>query len=233
MKNKAYTTADRESGAIFDYIVVALLLGSLWGFFEVFFKDVLAMGGRPFTSAIMTGIGVGLMALGYGLFRKARIFVLIAVFTVLTRMIVVPVIGCSPMCRANAAVALLLLGASTSLVFGAASRAAGNAGVSGGIMAGAAVCISGLAFYPAGLAVAPCAYLQNFAAAGGLSAFLAAEVLWWTLFGSVLFYPGYHAGAALRDAMAALRRRSPAPYYAGIVAASAMMVAVTGLLLMR
>ena len=75
---------------MFDYIVVALLLGSLWGFFEVFFKDVLAMGGRPFTSAIMTGIGVSMMALGYGLFRKARIFILISAFTVLTRMIVVP-----------------------------------------------------------------------------------------------------------------------------------------------
>ncbi len=233
MKAQPYKTSDIESGGMFDYIVVALLIGSLWGFFEVFFKDVLAMGGKPFTSAIMTGIGVGLLALGYGLFRKARIFILISAFTVLTRMIVVPVIGCSPMCRANAAVALILLGASTSLLFGAASRISGNIGATGGLVAGAAVCISGLAFYPAGLAVAPCAYLQNFATSGGMATFLSTEVLWWSLFASVLFYPGYHAGAALRNSMTAFRRVSPVPFYAGVVGASAVMVAVTGLFLMR
>ncbi len=233
MKAQSYKTSDNEPGGMFDYIVVALLLGSLWGFFEVFFKDVLAMGGKPFTSAIMTGIGVSMMALGYGLFRKARIFILISAFTVLTRMIVVPVIGCSPMCRANAVLALLFLGISTTLLFGAASRISGNAGAAGGLLAGAAVSVSGLAFYPAGLAVAPCAYLQNFAAAGGMATFLTREVVWWTLFGTALFYPGYHAGAALRDSVAALRRVSPAPYYAGTVGASALMVAVTVLLLMR
>lgn len=233
MKEQSCKTSDSEPGAMHDYIVVALLLGSMWGFFEVLFKDVLAMGGRPFTSAIMTGIGVGFMALGYGLFRKARIFILISVFTILTRMIVVPVIGCSPMCRANAVVALILLGTSTTLVFGAASRITRATGATGGLWAGSAVFVSGLMFYPAGLAIAPCMYLQNFAAMGGLATFISTEVIRWSLLASLLFYPGYYAGVFLRDGMVVLKRIRPLPFYAGIISASIITVVVTGLLLIR
>ncbi len=220
-------------GSAFNYVVIALLLGSVWGFFEVFFKDVLGMGGKPFASAIMTGIGVAVMAIGYGMFRKAGMFFMISLFTIMARMIVVPVLGCSPMCRANSVVALALLGASTALAFGVSSRVMKNSYKTGGLWAGAGVFVSGVAFYFGGMACAPCQYLQNFASHGGLVSFLKVEVMYWSLFSALLFYPGYRAGVLVRDAMTALRESRPVHYYAGLVSASFVMMLLTGLILMR
>ncbi len=218
--------------SVYNFICIALLLGSVWGFFEVFFKDVLSMGGKPFASAIMTGIGVALMAVGYGLFKKARMFFSIAVFTIFARMIIVPVLGCSPMCRANAVVALALLGASTALAFGISSRFSKNTMKTGGLTAGAGVMVSGVSFYYAGMACAPCQYLQNFTAIGGLATFMSVEVISWAVFSAVLFYPGYLAGVKARKAVNAWSESRPVPYYAALTFSSVMMMLVTGLILL-
>ncbi len=218
--------------SLFNYMMMALFLGALWGFFEVFFKDVLSLGGTPFASATMTGIGVALMAFGYALFKRPGIFATIAVFTIFTRMIIVPILGCSPMCRANAVVALSLLGASTALAFGLASRFRKSNMKYGGLTAGAGVLLSGTLFYPAGLACAPCPYLQAFATGGGFASFMTAEVAGWVLFSAILFYPGYLAGRRLSETLTAWREARPAPYYAALAVGSAVMVLATGLILL-
>jgi hypothetical protein len=231
MKFNNSNNADREKYSMFNFMCVALLLGSIWGFFEVFFKDVLSMGGTPFASSIMTGIGVFMMAIGYGLFRRAGSFFVISVFAIFTRMLIVPILGCSPMCRANAVVALLLLGASTAVAFTLFERVSKNQNKTGGIVAGGGVLFSGTAYYFAGLACAPCQYLKNFAAQGGVTTFLSVEVLWWSLFSAVLFYPGYFVGIKLQGVVSTLHEARPVPYYAALVSASIVVMCVTGLIL--
>ncbi|MBN2159773.1 MAG: hypothetical protein JW807_10280 [Spirochaetes bacterium] len=233
MKFQLHTTKDEEAGGVLDFLCIALLLGSVWGFFEVFFKDVLNMGGKPFASATMTGIGMFLMAAGYGLSGKSRIFLATAVFTICARMIIVPVLGCSPICRANAVIALALLGASCSLVFSASSGFAGRRAGAGVLPAGASVFLSGLAFYPLGITCAPCRYLGNFAAAGGLTAFLKSEVIFWSLFAAVLYYPGFITGTLMKEWIASIRYRKPLAYYAGLFAGSIAMMLATGLMLLH
>lgn len=218
-------------GSAFNYALTALFLGAVWGFFEVFFKDVMSMGGRPFASAIMTGTGMLLMAVGYGMFRRAGAFFLITMCAVATRMIVIPVLGCSPMCRANAALALTLLGAATAVTFAVKERMTRN-WKAGGVAAGAGVLCSGAVYYYAGMACAPCQYLKNFVAQGGLSTFMSVEVIWWGLFAAVMYYPGYLAGERLRGGMDMLRESRPVPYYAALVSASVIMICVTGFVVM-
>lgn len=221
-----------DTYSLLDYICVALLLGAIWGFFEVFFKDVLSMGGKPYTAAIMTGTGVAFMAAGYSFFRKSGVVLAVAVFSIFARMIVVPVLGCSPMCRANAVVALFLLGSFMALSMEASSRAVKNNFKSGGLWVGAGVLFSGISFYFGGMACAPCRYLQNFQQTGGLVSFLRVEVMYWVLFSMVLFYPGYLLGKYARNAVKEFRARRPVPYYAGIVCAGFLILLATGIILL-
>lgn len=216
----------------FNYILTALFLGAVWGFFEVIFKDVFSMGGKPFASATMTGIGLALMAFGYALFKRPGMFFTIAVFTIFARMIIVPVLGCSPMCRANSVVALALLGASTTLAFGLASRFSKNTLKTGGLTAGAGVLLSGAIFYPAGLACAPCQYLQNFVNSGGFATFMTVEVIGWAVFSAVLFYPGYLAGTKAVETVNSWREARPVPYYAALATGIVAMMLATGLILL-
>lgn len=220
-----------QGSSNFDYFCTALLLGSIWGFFEVVFKDVIGMGGKPFASAIMTGIGIAVMSTGYGIFKKNGVFLAVSIFTIFTRMLIVPVLGCSPMCRANSVVALLLLGASTTLAFGVYRKFSNRTINTGGLVAGVGVFISGLSFYYVGMACAPCPYLLTFAGAGGLAAFVQTEVLYWTLFSMVLFYPGYIVGNFISSTLTSLRVSSPVFYYAGIISASFVMMLFTGFIL--
>ncbi len=232
MKLKSHREPGRGFDTAFDYICVALLIGAVWGFFEVLFKDVLNMGGKPFSSAIMTGAGVLLMAAGYGLYRKASIFLIIAVFTSFARMIIVPVLGCSPMCMANSVVALTLLGASMTLAFSVFPKATKNLARTAWLRAGSGVLLSGSCFYYAGLACAPCQYLRNFAASGGVMSFIAAEVLYWALFSAVAFYPGYMVGIYLKNTISAIRVKNPVPYFSCLVSASIIMILATGLIVL-
>lgn len=232
MKFNVSKNSEPAKYSVFNFICTALLLGALWGFFEVFFKDVLSMGGKPFVAALMTGIGVAIMAAGYGLFKRAGMFFAIAVFTVFARMIIVPVLGCSPMCRANAVVALLLLGASTTLAFGLSAKYLKNSARTGGIAAGTGVLFSGVLFYYAGMACAPCQYLLNFATSGGLATFMSTEVIYWVLFSAILFYPGYLVGVNARDSVNSIREHRPVPYYLGMISASVVMMLFTGFILL-
>ena len=232
MKFNAEKTMVPNGFSAINYMMTALFLGAVWGFFEVIFKDVIGMGGKPFASAIMTGIGVALMAFGYALFKRPGMFFTIAVLTIFARMIIVPVLGCSPMCRANSVVALALLGASSTLAFGLASRFSKNPLKSGGLTAGAGALLSGALFYPAGLACAPCQYLQNFVNSGGFSTFMTVEVIGWAVFSAVLFYPGYLAGTKAVEAVNSWREARPVPYYAALATGSVAMMIATGLILL-
>lgn len=232
MKLKSHREPGRGFDTVFDYICVALLIGAIWGFFEVLFKDVLSMGEKPFASAVMTGAGVFMMAAGYGLYRKAGIFLIIAVFTSLARMIIVPVLGCSPMCRANSVVALMLLGASMTLAFGILPDRKSKSGINGCFRAGSGVMLSGVSYYFAGLACMPCQYLRNFASSGGVMSFIAAEVIYWALFSVVAFYPGYMLGIYLKKTISAIRVKNPVPYFSCLISASIIMILVTGLIVL-
>ncbi len=229
MKNNIHS--DSRSNSIFAYFCTAMVLGSLWGFFEVFFKDVLGMGGKPFASAIMTGIGIAVMSTGYGLYKKHGVFITVTVFTIITRMLVVPVLGCSPICRANSVVALLLLGSSVTLAFGIHERLMNGNMAIGGLVAGSGVIISGMVFYYAGMVCAPCPYLLTYSVPGGFAAFIKTEVLYWAFFSTISFYPGYILGNSIRSTLSYLHSSRPGLYYTGIISASFAMMICTGLIL--
>lgn len=231
MRYNNKTANESRMFTMFDYFCGALLLGSIWGFFEVFFKDTLSMGGKPYMAALMSGIGVMIMALGYGLFKRAWIAPVIALFSISSRMLIVPVLGCSPMCRANAVLALILLGAFTGAAFLAASMARRNFFLIGGLSVGSGALLSGISFYYAGLALAPCQYLANFQKIGGLSSFFTMEIIYWIVFTVILFYPGYAAGAWLSTVREYLRKNKPVPYYAGMLCGSAIIILLTGIIL--
>jgi hypothetical protein len=228
MKFNKVTETSTVAFSVFDYACGALLLGSLWGFFEVFLKDVLRMGSQPYTSAVMTGVGVMIMAAGYGLYRKAWIAPATAISSIFARMIIVPVLGCSPICSPNSVIALVLLGTWTGAAFFAFSKS--NRVWHGGLCVGAGTLLSGITFYYAGMACAPCQYLHHFQKIGGLSAFLAMEVAYWTIAAMMLFYPGHAVGMRLSNIVEMLKDNRPLPYYAGILCASFIFIMLIGLI---
>jgi hypothetical protein len=82
------------------------------------------------------------------------------------------------------------------------------AGLSAGLMAGAA-------FYFIGMRVAPCRYLLSFNRPEGFIAWMRAEGLIWGGLGAVFFPAGYLVGERLKDRILGWRLTRPLFYYAG------------------
>ena len=232
MKTKNENVMKNQKFKMADIIAGALLLGAFWGFTEVFLKDVLSLGGKPFTAALMTGIGVAVMAFALAVYKRAGVIMMVAAATVAARMIIVPVLGCSAMCRANACVALLLLGGSMSAAMFLGRNKVNGRSASGGLLSGGAAMVSGGAFFFAGMAVAPCPYLLSFNQAGGFAAFFTAEVMYWAIFSALMFYPGYALGVKMRNSVFTLRNAQPAFYYTGTALGCIALVATTGFMLL-
>jgi hypothetical protein len=215
------TAAGRELRAHLGSVLVAILvLGSIWGLSEVVLGGALRAAGFPYAGALLTGIGIGVMGIGAGAYRKPAMLVGIPFVAVLCKQMVVPILGVSALCKANSCLAVLLEGLALAGVVALAGRRLerGDLGrIASGFSAGL---LSAGAFYFAGMQVAPCPYLLSFNHPGGFAAFLAAEGLLWAAFAGVLFPVGHWVGARVGNRVPALARR-PVLYYAG----SALVVA--------
>lgn len=216
-------------------LVTVLVIGSLWGFSEVVVGSAIRAAGLPFRAGILTGIGMGLMAVALGASRRPALLPGIAMVTALCHQLAVPILHVSFMCRANSALAVLLEGAAlTGVAFLAGRRLAKGIPIQAASGATAALLAAG-AFYFVGLRVAPCQYLLSFARSGGLLAFMLAEGLVWAAFSAALVPVGYWAGARLDRAVQTASLKKPARYYltsAAIIvfcwAASAAVIAAGG-----
>jgi hypothetical protein len=202
-----------RKNAATDTLLVILVLGSLWGFSEVVLSETIKIAGIPFRAGILTGIGMGIMGIAVAMNRKTLPLLGIALVTVAAKELVVPILHCSFMCKANSCAAVLLQGlALSSVIVISGHRIAG--GVFTRAIAGAsAALLSAGAFYYVGINLAPCAYLLSFASQSGIVTFMGAEGIVWAAFSAVFFPIGCAIGARLLNLLPAVKMQKPAAYY--------------------
>ena len=196
-------------------VSIAILgLGSLWSLSEVMLGGAMRNAGLPFRAGILTGVGIGIMGISMGIFRKPLMLLGIALVAILGKQLVVPILHVSIMCKANSCLAVMLQGFALTGVVTLTRRKLdkGNlfriaSGMSAGLLAVTA-------FYFIGMHLAPCPYLMSFNYPGGYKAFLTVEGLVWMTFSGILFPVGYWVGARFRDTIVVLIKRRPLFYFA-------------------
>jgi hypothetical protein len=204
----------KAAPAVRDIVIALIVLGSVWGFLEVGLGGAMKAGDIPYKGDILTGLGIGLMAIGFAFFRKPLMLIGIAAVAVMVRQMAVPMLHLSFFCKANSSLAVMLGGGALAGSVALAGRRIGTskvsrvaAGLSAGLMAGAS-------FYFIGMRVAPCRYLMSFSRPGGFVAWMVAEGFIWAGLGAVFFPLGYLVGKRLRDRVLGWRLTSPRLYYA-------------------
>ena len=223
-------TANPDQDQLTHALIAILVLGSLWGFSEVVVSAAIGAAGLPYRAAILTGIGMGLMAIAFAVFRKPLMPVGLAIVAILCKQLVVPILHLPLMCKANSCLAVLLQGlgaAGTTAILKRRLESNAFARISAGPIAAV---LSAVAFYSAGMRLAPCQYLLAFQGGPGFVAFLAAEAVPWAVTSAVTFPMGYALGKPLRDRLVVLRSLHPALYYganAAVVATSWIASALT------
>lgn len=204
-----------------DALISIVVLGSVWGLVEVVLGSAIRAAGLPFRAGILTGVGVGIMGIAVGAFRKPLTLAGIALVAILCKQLVVPVLHVSVMCKANSCVAVMLEGLALAGVVSLAGRKLHKGTLAKAASGASAALLAAATFYFVGMRVAPCRYLLSFDRPGGFVAFLAAEGLVWAAFSAILFPLGYWMGERLKDAVLALGTRKPWLYYAASAALAA------------
>lgn len=195
-----------------DMALVILVLGSLWGLSEVVLSSAIRAAGLPFRAGILTGIGVGLLAVAAGAFRRPILLALVPPITILCKQLVVPILHVSVLCQANSCLAVLLEGLAVAGVVYLAGRRLGNRLVQAASGGAAALAAAG-AFHVLGTWLVPCNYLLSFSGPVGFARFMLVEGLVWAAFSAAFFPIGYAVGARLRETVLTPARR-PWLYYA-------------------
>ncbi len=202
-----------ESAAKRDVLITILVLGSVWGFLEVVLGGAMKSASIPYKGDLLTGLGIGLMAVCIAIFRRPLFVLGIAVIAVALKQLAVPILHLPFMCKANSCLAVMLAGgalagiataAGPRLDKGALPRVA--TGFSAGLLGSAG-------FYFIGMHMAPCRYLLSFNRPGGLVSFMGAEGLIWAALGGVFFPVGYRIGLGVKESVYGLRMRRPVLYY--------------------
>ncbi|HLE50500.1 MAG TPA: hypothetical protein VI755_00455 [Anaerolineales bacterium] len=192
-----------------DLLIAILVFGSLWGLSEVVLGSAIRAAGLPYRAGILTGVGMGIMGMAIGIFRKPVMLAGIALVAILCKQLAVPILHASVMCEANSCLAVMLEGLALAGVVSLAGRKL-DRGYLIKIVSGAlAALLVAAAFFFIGMQVAPCRYLLSFNRPGGFMAFLAVEGLVWAAFSATLFPLGYWAGARLRDVVPVFGTRKP------------------------
>ena len=202
-------------------LITLVILGSIWGLLEVVGGGAMKAGNIPYKGDILTGLGIGTMAVALAMFRRPLGLLLIAAVAIGVKQLAVPILHLTTFCKANSCLAVMLgagaLAGSAALV-GPRLRRGISARIATGFSAGLLASIS---FYFIGMRVAPCRYLMSFNRSGGFVAFMVAEGLIWAALGGVFFPVGYRVGERLREGALDLRLRRPVLYYT----ASALLIA--------
>ncbi len=225
-----------------DIALAVVLLGSVWGVLEVLLGGVMNQVGVPHRVAIVTGLGMAVMGLGLGAFRRVYMLPLIALVVVCVRQLAVPILHVPLFCKANSCLAVMIeAGALAGLVAVAGSRLTGrgSASTTGGLgkgqwltaaaVGGCAALVASGAFHAAGMRVAPCEHLLSYNRAYGLITYVATRGSFWALSSAVMFPLGFLAGLRMEEPAAAFRRTRSVLYYAASALCAAVCVGASAL----
>ena len=180
-----------------DILIALVILGSIWGLLEVVGGGAMKAGNIPYKGDVLTGLGIGTMAIALAMFRRPLGLLLIAAVAIGVKQTAVPILHLTTFCKANSCLAVMLgAGAlsGTAALVGPRLRRGISARVATGFSAGLLASIS---FYFIGMRVAPCRYLMSFNRSGGFVAFMLAEGLIWAALGGVFFPVGYRVASAV------------------------------------
>jgi hypothetical protein len=207
----------REHLKTVDILIIILILGSLWGLSEVIVNGIIQQTGIPYRSGILIGVGMGLMGIFVGIFKRFSFLIGIALVAILCKQLVVPILGVSIMCKANSCLAVII----DSLALTGAAVLVGHKmykkpkyRIIGGLAAGLS---AGVVFYFVGMKTAPCPSLLTFAGLQGFGLFLLNKCLVWMVFSGIFFPVGYILGNRLKDIVFVIRIKKPLFYYASSV----------------
>ncbi len=205
-----------------DGIILALVLGSLWGLCESVFGNVSRAAGIPFRGGMLTGIGMMLMGFGFGIMRRPLPAMFVALVAAATMQLSVPVLHCSFLCKANSGLAVMLHGGMLAGCLSLYGRRRARTS-SGYALAGfSAAMLSSLVFYFAGMRLAPCAYLLSYNVDGGLVRFLFREGAVWGAFSALLLPAGVMAGSRAAAALYSWKIHRPGVMYGASLASIAV-----------
>jgi hypothetical protein len=204
-------------------LLAVILLGSVWGFFEVVLGGAMKVGEIPYRGDLLTGLGIGAMAVALVLTRRPLVLIGVAAIAVLVKQLAVPILHLPLGCKANSCLAVMLgggalagtvLAAGKTLYRGGGMRGLGPRALTGFAAGG----LAAAGFFFLGMRLAPCPYLLSFNRAGGFIAFMQAEGLIWAALGGFFFPAGFRVGESLQTSLERLHRRNPALYYGGSAA---------------
>jgi hypothetical protein len=196
-----------------EMLTALIILGSAWGFLEVVGGGAMKAGNIPYKGDLLTGLGIGTMAMALAMFRKPSLLIAVAIIAVAVKQLAVPILHLPMFCKANSCLAVMLGGGTLAGCAAVAGRRL-KRGVAPRIATGfSAGLLSSISFYFIGMRVAPCRYLMSFNRPGGFVAFMLAEGLIWAALGGAFFPVGYLVGDRLRAGAFDLRQRRPVLYY--------------------
>jgi len=226
-------TADTKNNLVerksIVYIVIGtLVFGSIWGLSEVGLGGVLSAVDFSYRSGLLTSIGMALMAIALVIYKKPAMLIGIGLVAVLVKLLAVPILHISVMCKANSCIAVFTEAVALSLVAFLLMSAMGksvHARMGGGALA---AIIASVVFYFVGMQVAPCKYLLSFTPAG----FIVTEGLVWAAFSACLLPAGYLAGMKLRETTFPWLARRKLLFYATTAAIIVSCWAISAIVIM-
>lgn len=196
-----------------DIIILVVLSGVLWGVAETLLGNIIRLNAPSLRAGILTGIGMTIVGLFYGIHRKPMLFPVIALITAFSVQLAVPILQCSILCKANSNLAVVLHGSCLSLATIVFNRTGKKSialySIAGFLAAG----LSALVFYYAGMHLAPCNYLLSFRSSGGIAHFMMAEGLVWALFSGIGYPIGITAGRYCVKMLLEWKKRSQYGWY--------------------
>lgn len=207
-------TENRKHQVLVHILIGILVFGSIWGLSEVALGGGLRATQFPYRAGLLTGVGIAIMGAALAIYRKPLMLIGIGLVTVLVKLLAVPILHISVMCKANSCIAVMTESVALSLVavllMGEMSKSI-HARMGSGALA---AIIASVSFYFIGMQVAPCKYLLSFSPVG----FIVTEGLIWAAFSACLLPLGYLAGMKLATKTFPVLTRRVALYYASTVA---------------
>jgi len=205
-----------------DIVLAILVFGSIWGLIEVVGGGALKAWNVPIRPAILTGVGLGVMAILLSAYRRAWLLFAAPIIAMSVKQLVVPVLGLPVTCMANGSLAVMLEGFALGGMAYAFAKPMRKSFKGRATVGFAGAFVGGTAFWAIGMKVAPCAYLMSFNSAAGLFSFMTHESLIWAALSALTVPLGFAIGEKVRDRIASVSEIKPALYYSTAAATIAL-----------
>ncbi|TFG78744.1 MAG: hypothetical protein E4H23_07190, partial [Chrysiogenales bacterium] len=101
-------TGNNESLSWKFYVLNIVVLGAILAVVEIALGGFIKKAGLPLRSAIVTGVGFAVLALGLAVFKQPRVIPGITALAIFSKWLAVPLLGLPLLCQANSLLAILL-----------------------------------------------------------------------------------------------------------------------------